>query len=456
MREAYDRRRFMPTPHAPPGTVRRSHAPRSSTRDAGGVIALAAVALIGAATLTGSNDGATAPWCVPCALRNPGLGADLVVNFLLFVPLGVGLRLAGFRVATAIFAALATSLTVELLQASVIPGRAASVLDVATNTMGAVLGASAAPRWRTAVSPGPTTATRLALVSLGGLIVVVAASAWALTPASARAPLTVRGVPGPDARARAGGVLRAVVDGRAVRGRDTVRLFGPGARPVRVVVALHPSPPRSQRDPSLRLVAEGKRFLRLGMDDDRDELRLEVRRRGEAAGFLSPSLRVARPVRRTERAPIQRRDTLVLSAIVASWWMKLDVQAGSAHRGLEVRLHPLAGWSLLVPDPRSASLAHLLTALWTAALIVPVAYWSAAAAARRPRLIGAAASLTVAALWAVGAAVGAPWPPWSAVAALVIAVLATRRLRQVVATHPGRATSGSGTYVPAFRDPRRS
>jgi hypothetical protein len=419
----------MATPRVPPRTFRRSQAPRSSTRDAGGVIALAALALIGAATLAGTNENATAPWCVPCALRNPGLGADLVVNFLLFVPLGVGLRLAGFRAVTAISAALATSLAVELLQAYVIPGRAASVLDVVTNTMGAFVGAGGARRWRTAVSPGPTTGVWLALVSLAGLIVVVAASAWALTPASPQAPLTVRGVPGPDARAPGGGVLRAVVDGRTVRGRDTVRLFGPGARAIRVVVALHPSPPRSHRDRSLRLVAEGKRFLRIGMDDDRDELRLEVRRKGEAVRLISPSLRVPRPVPRPESAPAGRRDTLVLGAVVAPWSMKLDAQAGPAYRGAEVRLHPLAGWSLLVPNPRSAPLGQLLTALWTAALFVPVAYWSVAAAARRPRLIGAAASLTVAALWAVGAVVGAPWPPWPAVATLVIAVLATRRLR---------------------------
>jgi hypothetical protein len=438
VRDAYDRGRFMPTRYAPPRTSQRSRAPSSSLRDAGGVIALAAVALIGAVTLAGSNDSVTRPWCVPCALRNPGLAADLVVNFLLFVPLGIGLRLAGFRFATAVSAALAASLTVELLQAYVIPGRAASILDVATNTIGAVVGASAAPRWRTAVSPGTRTGTWLALGSLGGLIVIVAASAWALTPARARVPLTVRGVPRPGASMRAEGVLRAVVDGRAVRGRDTVRLFEASSRATRVVVALQASPPQSRGNPSFRLVAERKRFLWIGIDEERDELELQVRRTGEAVRLLSPSLRVPRPVRRTNGGPVELRDTLVLSAVVATWWMRLDVRAGSAHRELELRLHPLAGWSLLLPNPRSASLGQLLTALWTAALVVPVAYWSAAAAARRPRLIGVAASVTAAVVWAVGAAVGAPRPPWSAVAALIIAVLAARRLRQVVETKTGR------------------
>lgn len=422
----------------------------------GHVVTLAAVALIGVATLAGSNDSVTVPWCVPCALRNPGLAADLAANVLLFIPLGVGLRLAGFRTATALSAAFVVSLTAELLQAYVIPGRAANVLDLGMNTMGGAVGAIAAPRWRTLISPGAETATWLALVSLGGLIAIVAASAWALAPASARGPLTVRGVPASNTRMRAERVLWAVVDGRAVRGRDTVRLFGPGSRPVRILVALQAPGSGWHGDRSLRLVAEGKRFLRLGIEDDRDELQLEVRRRGEAVRLLSPSLRVPRPVPRTGGAPVERLDTLVLRAVVAPWSMSLAVQAGPAHRRREARLHPLAGWSLLLPNPRSAMLGQLLTALWTAALLVPVAYWSAAAAARRPRLIGAAASVTVAAIWGVGAAVGAPQPPWSAVAVLIIAVLATWRLRQVVATRPGRATSTSGRYVPALRNSRRS
>ncbi len=77
------------------------------------MFALGAVSLIGAATLTGSSDSVPAPWCVPCALRNPGLAADLVVNFLLFIPLGVGLRLTGFRAAAVLSAAVALSLTVS-------------------------------------------------------------------------------------------------------------------------------------------------------------------------------------------------------------------------------------------------------------------------------------------------------------------------------------------------------
>jgi hypothetical protein len=414
------------------------------------------MALIGAATLAGPSDSATPPWCVSCALRDPALAADLVANFVLFIPLGVGLQLAGFRAAAALCAAVAVSLTVELLQAHIIPGRVASVLDVGTNTMGAVVGLVAAPRWRTAVFPGAATATRLALGSLGGLIAIVAASAWALTPASARVPLTVRGVPLPDARMRAERVSHAVIDGRTVRGRDTVRLFRPGARPVRVVVAMSASRSRWRGDPSLRFVAEGERFLRLGIDDDRDEVELEVRRNGAAFRLLSPSLRLPRPVPRTESPGVERMDTLVLRAVVAPWSMSLAVQAGGAYRVQEVRLHPLAGWSLLVPNPRSRSLGQLLTALWTGALVVPVAYWSAAAAARRPRLIGAAVLVSVIAVWAIGAVVGAPWPPWTAVAALIVAGFATRHLRRAIMTRPGRATTASTTYASTSRGARRS
>ncbi|MDQ3951120.1 MAG: hypothetical protein M3282_12370 [Gemmatimonadota bacterium] len=309
-------------------------------------------------------------------------------------------------------------------------------MDVATNTMGAAVGALAAPRWRTAVLPSATSAMWLALVSLGGLIAIVAASAWALTPATARVPLIVRGVGRPDTRMRPERVLAAMVDGRAVRGRDTVRMFGPGSRAISMEVALQASRSRWLAEPSLRLVSESKPFLKLGIDDD--ELELGMRRNGEAVRFLSPSLRVPRPVRRIESAAVQQLDTVILRAVAARWWMSLAVQVGAAHRELQVRLHPLAGWSLLVSNPRSPSLGELFTALWTGVLVVPVAYWSAAAAARRPRLIGAAVSLSVAVVWAIGAAVGAPWPPWSAITALIVAVLAALRLRQAVRTVTAR------------------
>jgi hypothetical protein len=384
--------------------------------------------LIGVATLTGSTDRVPVPWCIPCALRQPGLAADLIANVLLFIPLGVGLRVAGLRAAAVLAAALALSLAVELVQAYIVSGRVANLLDVGTNTVGAVVGTIAAGRWRTVVLPSAKTATRLALVSAGALIAIVAASAWALTPVTAPAPVVVRGV-GTRARpASVARVLSAVVDGRAIRGRDTVGMHWPQERPIRIDVALQASPSRG--DAALRFVAGGRRVLLLGIE--REELKLELRRKGAALRLLSPYVRVPYPVRQTRSDAIEELDTLVLRAVAAPWRLSLAVQAGAAHDAIDVRLHPLAGWSLLVPHPHSAWLGNLLTALWTGLLVFPVAYWSAAATSQARPMIGALLSLSVAAVLAIGAVVRAPWPPWLAVSAAFVAALAAWRLRATI------------------------
>jgi hypothetical protein len=398
----------------------------------------AAAAVIGVATLTPSSEGATPPWCAACALRNQGAAANLVVNLFLFMPLGLGLRLAGLRAALVLCIALALSVSVEALQAYVIPGRVASVVDIAANTMGAVVAAIGAPRWRTVLLPNAETAARLALVSLVGLIAVVAASAWALTPATPHAPLVVRGVGARGRPAQTARVLAAAVDGRAIDSRDTVRMPGPHALPILVELALQVPRSGARGEPALRLVADGQRFLRLGIEHD--ELALELRRKGEDVRLLAPSVRLPLPLHRAESATLKKLDTLVLRAVAAPWWMSVAVEAGAVRRELPIRLHPLAGWSLLASTPQSLWLGELLTALWTGMLFLPIAYWSAAVARRRGRLaISAVLSLSVTAVWAIGAAVGARSPPWSAVVALIAAVLAAWRLERRIQTITARS-----------------
>src|SRR4030095_14675064 len=74
----------------------------SRTRSRGRYVAMAAAALIVAATLTPRPSQAefvalTPPWCLICG----DLGTvDMLLNLALFVPLGIGLRMAGWRSAS--------------------------------------------------------------------------------------------------------------------------------------------------------------------------------------------------------------------------------------------------------------------------------------------------------------------------------------------------------------------
>jgi hypothetical protein len=414
-----------------PGTTPRLGIASSSAQWWGGAVALGAVAFIGVATLRQSGDTVPPPWCLSCALRNEGLAADSILNVFLFVPLGVGLRAAGVRAALVVAAALAVSLLVEVMQAYVIPGRVANVVDLVTNTVGGGVGAIATPRWRNAVFPSERVALLLALVSMGGLVSIVATTTWALTPAFPRAPLVVRGVDQPGMPTASERVLSGVVNRRAVRSGDTVLTSGPHALPMRVEVELQAPRSRWQEEPALELVSDDQTLVWLGIDQN--ELELEFRRKGAAARFLSPSVRVPRPAPLAEGPEVQALDTIRLRAAADRWRMNLAAEARRARDDHELRLHALSGWSLIVRVPRSRWAAELLTAFWTAALFFPVAYWCAVAAERRSGfVISAVLVAAVAGVLAVGAGIGAPWPPASAMLAGMLSVIGAWALQWTI------------------------
>jgi hypothetical protein len=73
---------------------------------------------------------------------------DIVLNILLFTPLGAGLALLGMRPRAALPLATALTVTIEVLQYRVIPGRDVSLRDVLCNTLGVALGIVVAGHWR--------------------------------------------------------------------------------------------------------------------------------------------------------------------------------------------------------------------------------------------------------------------------------------------------------------------
>ena len=85
--------------------------------------------------------------------------ADIVLNVVLFVPLGVGaaLRFGLERMAVTVLGALALSFAIEVSQALEAAGRFASATDVVTNTSGAALGFALGRALR---GPSPSTAVR--------------------------------------------------------------------------------------------------------------------------------------------------------------------------------------------------------------------------------------------------------------------------------------------------------
>ena len=75
--------------------------------------------------------------------------AEIILNVLLFVPLGAALALRGVSVGRTVLAAVALSATIELAQLLVVSGRTTSVDDVLLNTAGAWMGHAALSAWTT-------------------------------------------------------------------------------------------------------------------------------------------------------------------------------------------------------------------------------------------------------------------------------------------------------------------
>src|SRR3712207_2032131 len=97
-------------------------------RRAGRLVGALALAFVAVATLTPTpGTPPTPPTCIVCGRVG---GVDVLLNVLLFVPLGLGLRLAGLSRWRALALAGLTTLGIESLQFAVVTGRDASLSDL--------------------------------------------------------------------------------------------------------------------------------------------------------------------------------------------------------------------------------------------------------------------------------------------------------------------------------------
>src|SRR6185312_812794 len=167
-------RRVMPAP------ARRAAGAR--LRRTGAALGLAGLAFVAVATLTplrNAHGTALTPpvLCLVCGAQG---GADIAANLLLFLPLAVGIRLAGASWGRTVLLCALLSFTVELLQYTVVPGREASLSDLLTNTTSGAIGAAAGGHVPAALRPRPRQAAALLGVGTSALTAALGISAWLL------------------------------------------------------------------------------------------------------------------------------------------------------------------------------------------------------------------------------------------------------------------------------------
>lgn len=364
------------------GWWRGGHVGISPHRRIGLAIAILSWVAIAGLTLYPAPDQAataadTSIWCLLCG----DLGAvDVFLNILLFLPLGVGLGLwrPGWRRAVVLIGL--TTLTVEVLQLSFIPGRDASLSDLITNVAGGLAGYLTAGSLRRIIFPSPATCFLLAVLGAGAWLVQQAFASWALQtsfPASVYfgqwAPVLgqfdhftgpvqsveMNDVPVPGWRLPNSAEIRDMLE-----------------QPVRITVQAGSGERTRRTAPVFSIFDDRQRMIALvGVRGDAVVFHLRTRLDGlrlRSPVFALPEVRP--PVIGTPM-------TIVAAHAPESYLLSVEHPGGSASRMF--RVSPSWGWSFILPfnyvfGPEAAWLTAVYVGLWW----MVIGYWAGRARGR--------------------------------------------------------------------------
>ncbi len=360
------------------------------------------------------GDGAPAiEICVLCGDRGM---ADGILNALLYLPLGMYLRLRrGWSGRRILGAALCLSLCVEVAQLF-IPGRFTSVGDLAWNSAGGLLGALWAPKIGRILSRQaglPATVTVSMLVCMALL-----APAVLFVPATRDAPLFVgwnpdladmTGYPGPVLSSVLGGT--ALQPGTPVDARWMEESLLSGHR---LRVAFLTAAPRAGMAPLFH-VTDGEKSAILVTVRGTDFV-IELRTRATSLGLDSPLLLFPGQLEGTNPG-----DTLVSEI---SWDDRTGVVVESSARRSTLAPRPDRGWALLLGYGSSIPVyARIADAVWMMLLLFPLGLVSAARRDRMAVLVVLVGVCAAAVAWTV-----LRLPAWeSMIAGFAAWLLGTRR-----------------------------
>ncbi len=362
-------------------------------------------------------------YCVVCG--DSGV-ADVVLNILLFLPLGMLLRTNGWSVRRTVAFATTLSVAIEVSQGLFLVGRDASLGDVLTNSSGALLG------WYgyLALRAGRPTGTRASRAS--AVLLLVMAALWYVTGAGLQPSLTdsapwigqpMRAGRGPQPFP--GTLQQATIDGIAIPD-ELMPAMAPWRDSLVIEVdATRSSAERFAQSIVLLRIVDSAHNVNLAIDQRDDDVWLRLRLRGADWRLHNPRWLVRDALRMTPGVPWRlqwrwQRDrfTLVSEAV-----------AGAPGTPVVVPLSIGLGWAFIHPFVDTVgSTRWLWSSLWLAWWFGLLGWLSGAVKLRSRVVIGAIALATFAgaSLWW-----GLPIDPAELVAALVALVVAgmTARVR---------------------------
>lgn len=368
------------------------------------VLSLAAIAWLTLGPAHASSSSIDSHLCLVCG---PQAGVDILLNMLLFVPLGVGLRLSGLSPWKAVLICFALSLSIETAQAFIVRGRASTLSDILTNTSGGAIGfwsARTAPMW---LAPSRKKAAWLAAMwgAIWLLIQIVSNYSFApsLSPSQYYGQIAQRGgramFHGQVDSARIGTI--PIPDGAFADSRSIRQLLLNGAPIVGFVTVAEPTPNFA----SLIRVADAKQRGIASIAEQGDQLVFSIRTGASNLRLREPAFGMPGVFTRARPPADSAADTLVLSARFNEGTVQLVAQSRSAQRELNVSPRAALAWTVLVPFHgylESSGVERVAAFFWTSVLLIPLGYWAAALARQSERAAAFALMSVLAALLATG------------------------------------------------------
>jgi hypothetical protein len=305
--------------------------------------------------------------CVICGERG---SADVLLNIVLFVPLGIGLRLAAQSIGRSLLLGALLSCLVEVTQL-LLPGRDPSIGDALFNTVGTATGWAVAATMRWWLDPPTRAAARLSLAA------AILASTVLLLTGALLAPSPPRSTYWGQWTANLGHlewyrgrVLEATVGSLAIPSHrlpdsEAVRQLLLDGQPIAVRALA--GPPVPGLAPLLSIYDEDQREVFL-LGADQTDLVFRYRTRAAVLRLDQPDLRLRKAM--NTLAP---GDTVQVGVEPTKAGIFLTL---NAERRCGVGFTMGRGWGILLyPESLPAWLKTLLDMVWLAALALPVGFW---------------------------------------------------------------------------------
>jgi len=359
--------------------MKRPVAPAPHLRRAGLVIAIAGVIAIGFATLLPEQQVANeSHFCLVCGSLG---GVSAILNVFLFVPLGIGLYLAGFPAKRALLGMCALSALIEVAQFLVIPGRNATIGDVVTNSVGGALSFAIGHYAFTLLRPSPRIASALSVAWAAFWLAIQTLSGFGFAPAFPRSEYYGQIAPslGNFEHFR-GIVVRASIADAVV----SDALF-PDSRRVRallvvgaaVTATVVPAGPTGDIAPIVRVADAREREIVLIAQNARDVV--FAVRTGAAVLRLRPPFFAVPDVFPAARSGDNglMADTLTVSARYSAGEVLLNTHSSTSN-DRRIPITASLGWTLLLPFEwliEGTRFELIASSIWIACLLLPLGYW---------------------------------------------------------------------------------